>query len=191
MKLCDFVTGTYIPTYLPLLSSSTQNCYKGVISKYLKPTSGNMCLRNLTRQTLQQYFSGMVRQVSYPTISKIRDALPSILSSAVDAGYLNKSGMDGVRLPLDKRPRRPKPTITPQRFHNLMQLISEPYATMIYVAAWTGLRISELVGLKWRCIHEDSITIEQRSPRRHPISGASIGRRHRRRAKRPTSAVLT
>ena len=43
-----------------------------------------------------------------------------------------------------------------------MQLISEPYATMIYVAVWTGLRISELIGLKWRCIHEDSITIEER-----------------------------
>jgi len=162
MKLCDFVTGTYIPTYLPLLSSSTQNCYKGVISKYLGPRFGNMCLRNLTRQTLQQYFSGMAGQVAYPTISKIRDALSSILRSSVDAEYLNKSGMDGVRLPLDRRPRRPKPTITPQQFHNLMQLTSEPYATMIYVAVWTGLRISELIGLKWHCIHEDSITIEER-----------------------------
>jgi integrase len=162
MKLCDFVTGTYIPTYLPLLSSSTQNCYKGVISKYLKPRFGDMCLRNLTRQTLQQYFSAMAGQAAYPTISKIRDALSSILRSAVDAEYLNKSGMDGVRLPLDKRPRRPKATITPQQFHYLMQLISEPYATMIYVAVWTGLRISELIGLKWRCIHEDSITIEER-----------------------------
>ena len=104
----------------------------------------------------------MAGQVAYPTISKIRDALSSILRSAVDAEYLNKSGMDGVRLPLDKRARRRKPTVTPQQFHNLMQLISEPYATMIYVAVWTGLRISELIGLKWRCIHEDSITIEER-----------------------------
>ena len=43
-----------------------------------------------------------------------------------------------------------------------MQLVSEPYATMIYVAVWTGLRESELIGLKWRCIHDDSITIEER-----------------------------
>jgi integrase len=70
--------------------------------------------------------------------------------------------MEGVRLPLDKRPRRPKPTITPLQFSNLVQLISEPYATMIYVAVWTGLRVSELIGLKWRCIHDDSITIEER-----------------------------
>ena len=121
-----------------------------------------MCLRDLTRQTLQQYFSGMAGQLSYPTISKIRDALSSILRSAVDADYLNKSGTEGVRLPLDKRPRRPKPTITPHQFNNLMQLVPEPYATMIYVAVWTGLRVSELIGLKWRCIHEDSITIEER-----------------------------
>ncbi|MBV9482062.1 MAG: site-specific integrase [Acidobacteria bacterium] len=70
--------------------------------------------------------------------------------------------MEGIRLPLDKRPRRPKATITPLQFSNLVQLVSEPYATMIYVAVWTGLRVSELIGLKWQCIHDDSITIEER-----------------------------
>ena len=43
-----------------------------------------------------------------------------------------------------------------------MQIVSEPYATMIFVAVWTGLRVSEVIGLKWRCIHADSITIEER-----------------------------
>jgi len=33
---------------------------------------------------------------------------------------------------------------------------------MIFVAVWTGLRVSELIGLKWRCIHADSITVEER-----------------------------
>src|ERR1700735_5143251 len=33
---------------------------------------------------------------------------------------------------------------------------------MIFVAIWTGLRVSELIGLRWRCIHADSITIEER-----------------------------
>jgi integrase len=70
--------------------------------------------------------------------------------------------MQGLRLPLDKRARQPKPTITPEQFHNLVQLISEPYATMVHTAVWTGLRVSEVIGLKWRCIHSDSITIEER-----------------------------
>jgi len=33
---------------------------------------------------------------------------------------------------------------------------------MTFVAVWTGLRVSELIGLKWRCIHADSITVEER-----------------------------
>src|ERR1017187_1114939 len=76
MILSEFVTDTYIPTYLPLLSSSMQASYKGVMSAHLKHF-GKTCLRDLTRQRLQQYFSGMAGKVSYPTISKIRDVLRS------------------------------------------------------------------------------------------------------------------
>jgi len=161
MNFSEFVTNTYIPTYLPLLSSSTRSSYQGVIAKYLEPRFGRLCLRDLTRLTLQQYFSGMAGK-SYPTTSKIRDVLSSILRSAVDIDYLVKSPMEGLRLPLDKRPRQPKPTITPKNFNKVVDLMAEPYATMLYVAVWTGLRVSELIALKWRCIHADSITIEER-----------------------------
>ena len=74
MSFGDFVTDIYKPTYLPLLSSSTQESYCGMMSKYLEPEFSAV-LRDLTRLTLQQYFSGMAGKVSYPTISKIRDAL--------------------------------------------------------------------------------------------------------------------
>jgi integrase len=162
MKFGEFVISTYIPTYLPLLSSSTQNSYQGVIAKYLEPRFGRLCLRDVTRLTVQQYFSSMAGQYPHPTISKIRDTLSSILRAAVDVDYLIKSPMEGLRLPVDKRPRQPKPTITPADFHKLVQLVSEPYATMLYVAVWTGLRVSEVIGLRWRCIHADSMTIEER-----------------------------
>jgi integrase len=161
MTLGDFVTNTYKPIYLPLLSSSTQSSYRGIIAKYLDPRFGRMCLRDLTRLTLQEYFSGRAG-MAHPTTSKIRDALSSILRSAVDVEYLNKNPMEGLRLPLDKRPRQTKPTIKPEEFANLVQLVSEPYATMLYVAVWTGLRVSEVIALKWRCIHADSITVQER-----------------------------
>jgi hypothetical protein len=171
MNFSDFMNDIYIPRYLPKevlpgrpaeLSSSTRLSYRGMISKYLRPDLGSKCLRDLTRSTLQQYFSGKAAKVSYPTMSKVRDALSSVLRSAVDVEYLNKNPMEGLRLPKDRRARRPKPTITPEQFANLVQVVSEPYATMIFVAVWTGLRVSELIGLKWHCIHADSITIEER-----------------------------
>jgi Phage integrase, N-terminal SAM-like domain len=139
MKFNEFVISTYIPTYLPLLSSSTRSSYQGIIAKYLEPRFGRLCLRDLTRLRVQQYFSSMAGESSHPTISKIRDPLSSILRAAVDVEYLIKTPMEGLRLPLDKRARQPKPTITPEDFHKLVQLVSEPYATMLYVAVWTGL----------------------------------------------------
>src|SRR5204862_5742748 len=96
---------------------------------------------------------------------KIRDALSSILRSAVRYGFLVQNPLDGLQMPPDKRPRGPKPTITPDQFHNLVEFLAEPYATMTYVAVWTGLWVSELIGLKWRCIHEDSMRIEKRYTR--------------------------
>jgi integrase len=41
-------------------------------------------------------------------------------------------------------------------------MLTEPYATMVFVAIYTGFRISELIGLKWSDVHEDSITIDER-----------------------------
>lgn len=41
-------------------------------------------------------------------------------------------------------------------------MIPEPYATMTYVAIYSGLRVSELAGLRWNDVHQDSITIDER-----------------------------
>jgi integrase len=159
----EYVQTTYIPTELPLLAKTTQDSYQGTLAKYLQPSFNALCLRDLTPLTLQRYFSGLAAEkVAHPSILKIRDALSSILRSAVRYGFLVANPMDGLVMPPDKRPRRPKPVITPEQFANLVEFVSEPYASMLYVSVWTGLRISELIGLKWRCVHADSITVEER-----------------------------
>ena len=55
-----------------------------------------------------------------------------------------------------------RPYLTPQQFEQLIAETAEPYATMVYVAIYTGLRVSELVGLRWEDIHQNSITIDER-----------------------------
>jgi integrase len=87
---------------------------------------------------------------------------PTFGTSCLQYDFLVKNPLDGLRLPPDKRGRRSKPFISPEQFDTLLQFVAEPYATMLYTAVWTGLRVSELIGLKWRCIHLDSISIDQR-----------------------------
>jgi integrase len=44
----------------------------------------------------------------------------------------------------------------------MLAMMQEPYATIVFAAMYTGLRPSELAGLRWRNVHEDAITIDER-----------------------------
>jgi len=159
----EYVETVYKSTLLPLMAKSTQARYTSVIKNYLNPAFGSKCMRDLTPLTLQQYFSGIVSsRLSYESRDKIRDVMSSILSSAVTYGILVKNPMEGVRLAPARKGNRVKPYVDPAKFSSLLVLIPEPYATMVHVAAFTGLRPSELVGLRWRNVHADSITVEER-----------------------------
>jgi len=176
----DFVKGVYLPTDLSLVARTTADRSTGIIDNYLIPAFGSRCLRDLTKLTLQKYILGFKlgsgeeprgnvgsdatrRPLSRESVDKIRDVLSSIFASAVKYGYLSTNPMEGVQVPADKRgKRRHKPFIRPEQFSGLVELIPEPYATMVYVAVLTGLRVSELIGLRWGDIHEDSITIDER-----------------------------
>jgi integrase len=192
----EYVNSTYVPVVLPLMSTTTQGRSKSVIRLYLEPMFGSLCLRDLTTLSIQRYFStlanakvtkhveGTLQEVlmAQETKDKIRDVLSSILGSAVRYGLLVKNPVDGVLLPhLTTGRRKQKPHITPEEFAALLELMPEPYATMVYVAIYSGLRVSELAGLKWNDIHADSITVDERYCRgdwgapKSEASNATIG----------------
>ena len=162
-KFEEYVNTIYRTTSMPLMAKSTRDRYESVIKLYLQPAFGAMCLRDLTPLTLQRYFSGMAdSKLSYESRDKIRDVLSSILSSAVTYGLLVKNSAEAVRLSPGKRGKRIKPYIDPAKFNALLELIPEPYATLVNTAVFTGLRPSELIGLRWKNLHDDSITIDER-----------------------------
>jgi len=162
-KFSAFVEETYKPVVLPLLAKPTVDRYVGVIKNYLQPAFGEMMLRDLTTATLQRYFSGMATwDLEAESKDKIRDVLASILNSAVTYQLLVRNPLDGVRLPRSRHGKRMKPFLMPREFEQLVELIPEPYATMVYVAIYTGLRVSELIALRWRNVGEDTLLIDER-----------------------------
>ena len=105
---------------------------------------------------------GEKQQFSHESLDKVRDVLSSVLRSAVEYDLLVKNPAEAARIPKARRGRRGKPYITQGQFRQLIEHINEPYATMVFVSAFTGLRVSELVGLRWGKVHGDSITIDER-----------------------------
>ena len=162
----NYVEDTYKPIVLPLMASSTKSRYVGIIKNYLEPTFGKLSLRDLTPLSIQRYFSSMAAStLSGESKDKIRDVLASILGSAVKYGLLVKNPCEAVHLPPEKRgKRRAKPFIYRPQFEAILELISEPYATAVFVAVLTGFRVSELAALKWGDVDptNNKITIDER-----------------------------
>jgi integrase len=172
----------YMTTVLPLMASSTQDRYRGILENYLIPEFGSVPLREMTSLVLQKFILGFEmigsavdeqtgrswreggrKYLSHESVDKIRDVLASSLSSAVKHGYLVTNPAEGLQVPSERRgKRRQKPFVLPEQFSALLELIQEPYATMVYTAVQTGLRVSELIALRWRNIHSDSISIDER-----------------------------
>jgi len=85
----DYVRSVYITTEMPLMASSTQSRYRGIVNQYLIPSFGGTCLRELTPLVLQKYISGfrvrvgekhengekssLKQQLSHESIDKIRE----------------------------------------------------------------------------------------------------------------------
>jgi integrase len=164
INFAHYVERTYLTVVMPLFAKSTRDRSEGILQNYLLPTFGGLPLRDLSPLSIQRYFSNMATSaLAHESRDKIRDVLSSVLRSAVEYGFLVRNPVENVRMPAERRgKKRNKPCLAPAQFHQLLELIAEPYATMVYVAIYTGLRVSELAGLRWDDIHEESITIDER-----------------------------
>src|SRR5436190_18135891 len=147
-NFAEFVDTVYIPVLLPKMAKTTQGRYEGIIDNYLKPQFQKLCLRDVSVLTVDRYLTSLGQSdLSHESINKIRNVLSGILSAAVRYELLVRNPAEGLKLPRVKKGRRSKPFVTPDQFSALIELIAEPYATMVYVAVYTGLRVSELIGL--------------------------------------------
>jgi integrase len=172
-RFAEYVNGTYRPVVLPLLASTTKASYEGTLRKYLIPAFGDTPLRDMSTLNLQQYFSDLgASALSGSTVLKIKEVLSSVLTSAVGYELLAKNPMLGVRILRNKvvnQKKKKKPHLTPGEFEQLANLVEEPYSTMTYVAVHSGLRVSELVGLKWEDVRDEegaeAITVDERYSR--------------------------
>jgi integrase len=157
----DFVQ-VYQRDVLPTLASTSRERSASVLKNHLNPAFGDLMLRELSLEPVQSYFTRLQQsKLSHESVDKVRDVLSAVLRTAVEYGRLPTNPVEKVRLK-KRRIARHKPFLRIEQFYLLLEAVSEPYATMIYVAMFTALRVSELAGLRWRNIHTCSINVEER-----------------------------
>lgn len=147
---------------LPTLKLSTQHGYKTVLAKHVLPYWRDWRLRDIGRQDVQQWVADRFRRkLGWQTVRNAWTLLSGILETAVEYGYLSMNPARGVKFP-EKELKEAPALFTAEDFVKLLEQLDEPYRTMARLIALTGLRIGELLAVRWRCLDLEIGTLSVR-----------------------------
>lgn len=139
------------------LKSSTIERYDIIYRNYIKNTLiGNMYLRDLSSPIIQIYYNQLTNQgKSAYVIQMLHKSLKSCLIHAVKLHYINTNPCNNVITP--KIPYKSDDDIKiftlDEQLKFLSSLENHKYKVPLTLALATGLRIGELLGLKWNDIN--------------------------------------
>jgi integrase len=162
MTFGAFVETQWKVLALPNFKASTQHGYKTVLNAHVLPAWRTWRIREIERVVIQQWVASQFRRgIGWQTVRNAWTLLSSILETAVKYGYLQTNEARGVNFPTKAVKQRPV-IIAGEEFSKLVQQLSEPYQTMVSLIAATGLRIGELLALRWSALDLESSTLSVR-----------------------------
>jgi len=144
--------------------------YQSIIERHLIPALGHIQLRQLQPQAIQSYYSKACETLSARTVHHYHRVLSQALKYAVRQGYLGRNPAELVDAPSPRK--NTMRTLTPGEVEVLFENAQDSYYyPVVYTAVSTGLRQAELLGLRWRDIDLDmlSISVSQVLYKRHGI----------------------
>jgi integrase len=146
----DFVEKHFVPNVFPTLKTSTRKRYQSTIKIHLLPAFGNQRLCDLRRIDIQTFvLRKLDKGLSWDTADHLRNLLSKIYRSAKKWGYFaGDNPASEIDLP-QKKQVRDKQVLSPAQIPKLLAVMREPYRTMALVGILTGLRVGEILGLRW------------------------------------------
>ena len=91
----------------------------------------------------------------------MRTAISKVLQAAVDWNLLEQNPARGIRIG-DRAPKTERLYLNPKEVGRLLTSLSEPYRTFVLVAVLTGMRIGEILALRWKALDLDRGVIQVR-----------------------------
>lgn len=149
-KLQEYLN-TWLENYRPNLRLSTYRGYYGNINNHINPILGEVRLNALTPAMIDD----MIRQLfdaglSQSTVRYCQRTLSVALGCAVKYGYIDTNPAKNIITKFSKTSNVPDPYTIPQLQQFFAIVAGTKWEFPVVVAALYGLRISEILGLRWR-----------------------------------------
>ena len=148
--------------YLEDVKLSTADRYKSLIRIHIIPELGNIRLMDLRSSAIQAFLNQCKKKkgLSEKSVKNIRLVLHKALENAVEDEQLKKNPCDKAKVPsYDEPPKEMRPLKDYEVPMFLNAIKNHAYELMFYIALFTGMRESELIGLTWDCIDFEHGTI--------------------------------
>ena len=142
----------WLKDYQPNLSPRGYERYQGIIVGHLIPKLGNIALTQLKPEHLQKHYTMIQSAGLSPRTVRYHHAVIHVaLKTAVRWGLLARNPADAVTVPRVRRNEMQTwSEYEVEQFLNAVKV--SPYYALFYTALFTGMRRSELLGLKWEDI---------------------------------------
>lgn len=125
---------------------STERAAKSHLRFHIVPVLGKMSLDQIGREVQQEFATHLCRSVSRKTAVNVLGTLSSMLSTARSWGYVCQA-VEIAGLAMPEKPRREARFFTPNHAQSIIEQAEQPYRAMFAVAAMTGMRAGEIMGL--------------------------------------------
>jgi len=153
VTLQDFVTGVYFPNMEGQKRASTLKGYKARWDSQLKARCGHFRLRDFGTPQAHKVLAEIGRanpELRRSTLHHLRSLLSAIFRHALQQGYL--TGANPIReATIPTAPEGDETyAYSLAEVLAMLRILPEPARTMVAVAAFLGLRRSEIRGLEWQ-----------------------------------------
>lgn len=160
MSLRDFVEAEWKPNAALALKKSSVRYYSIQLDRFVLPALGPVQLCDLTRSAVETLLSDLKRKGhANATMRGVRAALSTVLRTAVERQFLEKNPVHGIRL-RETDIVKDRYFYSPTQVGKLLKALPEPSYTIVLVAVLTGMRIGEILALRWRRVDLLRGTIE-------------------------------
>jgi integrase len=132
------------------LEPKTRAGYEGLLNAHVLPRWADVRLESVTPEAIQGWINELAAKRAPNTVRNVYSALRSVLNVAVERRYLAANPCDAVRLPRLRQDTGEMLFLGADEVAALADEITPHFRTLIYTAAYTGLRAGELAGLRRR-----------------------------------------
>jgi hypothetical protein len=150
LTIQGFVEQFFLPLGFPILKLSTRKRYRSTLNVHLLPAFGDRRLRDVGTADIQRLILQKIeRGLSWGTCSQLRNLFSKLFTSAKKWGqYAGENPASSVELP-EKHAARTSQVLMPEQIPQLLAQLREPVRTMVLLAVLTGLRVGEILALRW------------------------------------------